>query len=158
MPYWEKDDYGHWRYPGEEAQRRRKHIEEQGLPVTLQYREKSSGFAYLECKPRPGFTHLSSPFTVQECEEAGKKYHITVGETKRLRRMNELANARVAWQRVKSAYLKPRKVRLQIYRVGFSSVARVKYEDPTFAPHLSALIFIRRHFGGHDCPDLTVSL
>lgn len=169
---WVLDHCGNERFPPALHRLKEAQVRATGLPCVLRYVERSSGLACLELDPLPGWVHFSSSRCVQKCLASGGKCHICLAFTKswvwknggwvtfaRAGLADPLSNPNVALKRIRDVYVQPREVVLWIHGVSeWNSVARVSFYDPTTRGELAAMVLPRRVFGGHDEPDLTISM
>lgn len=154
-----KDKSGNERPEAWIIDKRAKHIEKYGLPVTVHYEERSGGkYACLRMDPAPGFVELASPACVQGCLKDHGQYHSTVCWKPKLTRYGT-ANAKDAFQRIKSKFANPVRTRLKVAFVSRETcVVSVHQDEPLFKDVLGAMRFIRMHYGNHTSKYITVSL
>ena len=158
MKYTE-DKAGNARPPAAIIGKRAKHIETYGLPVSVQYEERTKNkYACLRMDPEPGFVPLASPECVQQCLAESGQYHSTLCWKPKLARYGT-ANAKDAFQRIRERSSQPVRARLKVPFVNrWSCVVNVAKDEPLFKDVLGAMKFIRLHYGGHTSQHITVSL
>ena len=132
-------------------------IEKTGLPCTVYYQER--GRAYELClQPERLWLHLCTREALAWFEDQGKTYHITVADGKALPE-DPASQAQISLSHVRKFFADPRRTRIRISWVSHDTcVARVKVDDSFFRPMMWHLTFLRRRFGDHNCPDLTISM
>lgn len=158
---WWVDKTGTRRYPAKEHKRRIDAIQNLGIPCVVYYDVRDvrgDPWVVINVAPQPGFVHLSHPDDVKWCTENKGQYHMYLARMRYFPR-DPLSDMNMVMQQIKARFSYPRVVRLKVSWINETScVARLAADDPTFAAWNRKMGLIRRVWGNHDTPDLTISL
>ena len=127
------------------------------MPVVISYHRRGN----LHClivRPRRGFVHFSPPHDIAAIRRVWGEYHVTVAMEHLLQAAPPQTGAMAALSFVQGFFAVPTPVVLDIAEVDTNNIARVRTTDPTTAPALNILRFLRSNWGNHDCSQLTISM
>ena len=127
------------------------------MPVVISYRRQGN----LHClivRPLRGFVHFSPPHDIAAIRRDWGEYHITVALEHLLQAARPQSGAVAALSFIQGYFAMPTPVVFDIDEVDTNNIARVNTTDPTTAPVLSELRYLRANWGRHRCEQLTISM
>ena len=131
-------------------------IRRYGLPVYTRLVQEGGKMKFI-CLSRPGFTHLSSPYTVRKTIKSGTNYHVTLGWVPDPQQDPVAHAARI---RIIQQYgWNWHRHTIWVREVTWPGrVARFSRADPFFSPRLADCEHLRQHYGNHHTQYLTMSM